>query len=266
MPRERARLRSGRLSFALTAAFLLIGTPASALAEQADLEVTGKVKRDVLTGGAGDERVVQATLTNNGPHAVNVTGNIGLDFVPLDAEILSVNPCGPTNNNSSFNPEQRNCGYGKTLAPGASIPVTAKLKVTGPDASLYVYVYSSDGCTNCQPDDPRLLEDPNPNNNTLYLDLDAPQTKITKEPDPRVNARASTLLRADTATVTYKFKSDEPGSSFECKVDKKRWKPCTSPKRVKRLDEGRHTFKVRAIDASGNVDPTPAKDQFKVVD
>ena len=29
--------------------------------------------------------------------------------------------------------------------------------------------------------------------------------------------------------------------------------------------KGKHKFKVRAIDAAGNTDPSPAKDKFKVV-
>jgi hypothetical protein len=28
---------------------------------------------------------------------------------------------------------------------------------------------------------------------------------------------------------------------------------------------GRHLFRVRATDAAGNADPTPAKDRFKIV-
>ena len=54
-------------------------------------------------------------------------------------------------------------------------------------------------------------------------------------------------------------------STFECKLDKKPFKACVSPKTVKHLDEHKHTFKVRAIDAAGNVDSSPAKDKFKVV-
>jgi hypothetical protein len=87
-------------------------------------------------------------------------------------------------------------------------------------------------------------------------DCDPPQTKITKDPPNKT----------DESTVKFRFRSDEASSSFECKVDKKRWKPCGSPKRVKRLDEGKHRFKVRAIDTAGNPDPTPDKDKFKVVD
>jgi hypothetical protein len=65
---------------------------------------------------------------------------------------------------------------------------------------------------------------------------------------------------------TYIVSSVCAGSGCECKLDKKKFKPCTSPRKVKRLDEGKHKFKVRAIAAAGNVDLTPAKDKFKVVD
>ena len=87
-------------------------------------------------------------------------------------------------------------------------------------------------------------------------DTDPPETTITK--------RAPNKLEGHKAK--YKFVSDEPESTFQCKIDKKPFKPCTSPKKVKRLDEGKHKFKVRAVDAAGNVDPTVAKDKFKVVD
>ncbi len=66
--------------------------------------------------------------------------------------------------------------------------------------------------------------------------------------------------------------SDETGSTFECALKGKgldqlvrQFNPCTSPRRFISLDLGRFKFRVRAIDAAGNVDPTPAKDKFKVV-
>ena len=63
----------------------------------------------------------------------------------------------------------------------------------------------------------------------------------------------------------FKFTSSESSSSFECKLDKKKFKPCKSPRKYKRLKKGKHKFKVRATDAAGNTDPSPAKDKFKVV-
>jgi hypothetical protein len=38
---------------------------------------------------------------------------------------------------------------------------------------------------------------------------------------------------------------------------------CTSPV-TQRVKRGRHAFAVRAIDPAGNVDPTPASDDWKV--
>ena len=87
-------------------------------------------------------------------------------------------------------------------------------------------------------------------------ECDPPETTITKGAPNKL----------DKHKVKFKFTSSEPDSTFECKLDKKQFKPCTSPRKYKRLDEGKHKFKVRAIDAAGNVDPTPAKDKFKVVD
>ena len=87
-------------------------------------------------------------------------------------------------------------------------------------------------------------------------DTDPPQTKIKKAPKGKI----------DADTVKVKFKSDEPNSSFECKFDRKPYKPCQSPKKLKNLDDGKHKFKVRATDAAGNTDDSPAKAKFKVVE
>ena len=87
-------------------------------------------------------------------------------------------------------------------------------------------------------------------------DTDPPQTTITKgAPDT-----------TDENKVKFKFRSDEAGSTFECKLDKRPFKPCASPRIVKGLDEGGHKFLVRATDPSGNTDPTAAKDKFKVLE
>jgi hypothetical protein len=86
-------------------------------------------------------------------------------------------------------------------------------------------------------------------------DTAPPQTKIVRKgPKPKASSR----------TRKFFFTADEP-SSFECKLDRKPFKPCRSPKQYKGLKPGKHVFKVRAIDKAGNVDPTPAKKKFKVL-
>jgi hypothetical protein len=82
-----------------------------------------------------------------------------------------------------------------------------------------------------------------------------PNTKIRKRPKNR---------STDTSP-TYKFKADEPGATFRCKLDHRKYRKCRSPKTYHGLDAGKHKFKVVAVDADGNVDPTPAKDRFKVL-
>jgi hypothetical protein len=85
-------------------------------------------------------------------------------------------------------------------------------------------------------------------------DVDPPETEITKGPPNRT----------DNWRVTFKFVSDEAGSTFECKIDKKPFKACESPKQLA-VKSGKHRFLVRAIDLAGNVDPSPDRAKFKVV-
>ena len=40
---------------------------------------------------------------------------------------------------------------------------------------------------------------------------------------------------------------------------------CKSPKTYHGVAPGKHTFKVKAIDADGKLDPTPAKDKFRIL-
>jgi hypothetical protein len=52
--------------------------------------------------------------------------------------------------------------------------------------------------------------------------------------------------------MKFKFVSDLPVSTFECKLDKAPWRRCASPQTVRGLAPGKHVFRVRAMDAAGN--------------
>jgi Bacterial Ig domain len=85
-------------------------------------------------------------------------------------------------------------------------------------------------------------------------DTDAPSTRIAKKPKNETEKRKA----------KFRFRSDEPDAKFECKLDKKKYKPCKA--NFKRgVGFGKHKLKVRAIDAAGNVDDTPAKDKWRRV-
>ncbi len=62
--------------------------------------------------------------------------------------------------------------------------------------------------------------------------------------------------------VVFSFTSTEPGSTFQCSFRNAAFAPCTSPDAVDVPHSGSQTFKVRAIDGAGNVDPTPATHQW----
>lgn len=81
-----------------------------------------------------------------------------------------------------------------------------------------------------------------------------PGTKITKGPPKKTSK----------TTVTFKFKATVGGSTFECKLDKGKFKKCSSPKTYKKLKPGKHVFQVRAS-KGGKADPTPAKRTFQVI-
>ena len=125
-------------------------------------------------------------------------------------------------------------------------PHTATLTATDPTG-----LSASDSVTVTVNQPPAGTEPP-----TTSPDDDPPETTIRKR-----KHRAT----ADR-TPTFRFSSDEPGSTFRCKVDKRKYHPCGSPLTTKRQTFDRHKLRVFAIDAAGNADPTPAKRRFRVVD
>ena len=84
-------------------------------------------------------------------------------------------------------------------------------------------------------------------------DCAPPETTITKRPKDKTKRKQA----------EFEFISSEPGSSFECAQDGSPFAACTSPL-IRKVGKGKHAFQVRAIDAVGNVDGTPATAQWKV--
>lgn len=82
--------------------------------------------------------------------------------------------------------------------------------------------------------------------------ITTPNTRITAKPKKVTSKRSA----------RFKFTSSKHGSVFRCKLDNKRRKSCTSPKRY-RVSKGKHRFKVQAVDSRGNKDPTPAVYRWK---
>jgi type VII secretion-associated serine protease mycosin len=65
-------------------------------------------------------------------------------------------------------------------------------------------------------------------------------------------------------SATFAFSASEAGGTFECSLDAAAWAACSTPKSYTGLPAASHTFRVRAKDAAGNVDPTPAEQTWTV--
>jgi hypothetical protein len=83
----------------------------------------------------------------------------------------------------------------------------------------------------------------------------APQTTLRGKPGKKTRDR----------TPTFRFASSESDSTFQCKLDGRPFRSCRSPFTTKSLKLGRHTFRVRARDDSGKLDPSPATYGFKII-
>jgi len=81
--------------------------------------------------------------------------------------------------------------------------------------------------------------------------------RITFGPASKTRARRPTFRFADG--------TEQPGTTFFCRVDRQAWSGCSSPTRLKALKPGRHIFKVKGRSAAGQWGTTVVKRRFKVV-
>lgn len=88
----------------------------------------------------------------------------------------------------------------------------------------------------------------------FYRDVYPPNTYIYK------------LLRLRGRGIEIKFGSGggPPGDTFLCKLDRRPFSPCTTPRKWRGLAPGTHRIAVVATDAAGNRDATPAVRTFRI--
>jgi hypothetical protein len=96
--------------------------------------------------------------------------------------------------------------------------------------------------------------DASPATRTWTVDATPPETTITGGPPAGSTTGPG---------VSFTF-SSEAGATFECRLHTGTFSPCTSPQSLTGLTTGVYTFSVRAIDAVGNVDSTPATRSWTV--
>lgn len=90
--------------------------------------------------------------------------------------------------------------------------------------------------------------------NFLYV---APLTRITVGPLAKTRSRRPVFQFVDA--------TEQPNTKFLCRVDRKPWKPCSSPYRTKWLSLHKHAFAVKGESFAGQWEQHPVVRKFKVV-
>ena len=103
--------------------------------------------------------------------------------------------------------------------------------------------------------DALMNQDASPAVANWIIDLTRPNTTITARPPASTRSRSA----------TFRFTSNEAGSKFQCRHMSGPWTACSSPKTYTGLGVGMHTFRVRAIDAAGNMDASASVDTWRII-
>lgn len=198
---------------------------------------------------------VRATDSSGNTDSSPAVANFVVDQGPPDT-ILHDKPANPTqstNADFTFTSSEPGSTFECALNTDTFAPCGTPFAGTAVAGSNTFRVRAIDAAGNA---------DPTPATYTWTVDNVAPDTSITNGP-----GEGSTI---SDRTPTFEFSSDEsPNVTFECRLTAganppSGWVPCTSPHTTGELDDGTHVFEVRARDAVGNVDPTPASRTFVV--
>ncbi len=191
---------------------------------------------------------VRATDAAGNPDPTPASRSFTVDATPPNTTIDS-GPSGTTNDQTpsfAFSASEPGSSFACRIDSGPYAPCSSPL-TTGAlaDGPHTLSVRATDAAGN---------PDPTPASRSFTVDATPPNTTIDSGPSGTTNDQ----------TPSFAFSATKPGSSFACRIDSGPYAPCRSPYTASRLADGPHTFSVRATDASGNVDPTPASRRFKV--
>ncbi len=155
-------------------------------------------------------------------------------------------PSGPTNDNTpvfAFRSEQ-GASFECQIDAGAwqkcSSPVTTTPLPDGPHRFA---VRATDAVFNAEA---------TPATRRFTIDTAAPNATITKKPPKRFFKKR----------IKFTFSVSEPGARLQCNLDGRGWRTCQPTFRFN-VKVGKHRMQVRAVDAAGNVDSTPAHYRYK---
>lgn len=208
----------------------------------------------------------------SGPHTFSVVAEDEAGNVSTPAEFAwSVDSGAPSVTIESVTPPTIGAAGSATLSFNSDKNGSYQLRVGGTDCSTGTAIASGSYSTSPAPTQVEVhaadlaegantlrvcvtdaVENTGAAEATLSLDSVPPQTQIAPP------------LPEDPTTSTdaqFHFSGSDAGSGvkgFECELDGGSFAACTSPQDYVTLAAGAHAFQVRAVDAVGNVDPSPA--------
>ncbi|XXF75166.1 Ig-like domain-containing protein [Myxococcaceae bacterium GXIMD 01537] len=196
----------------------------------------------------GQHTVVATTRDAAGNTSPPATSTFTVDLTPPNTFINTAPPA--VSNSSSapftFSASEANVTYECSLDGAAFVPCSAAPTFTGlADGNHTLQVRAIDAAGHV---------DATPASHAWVVDTGAPDTTIVSGPAALTNS----------TSATFDFSSNESGVTYECSLDGAAFVACTDPRTFTGLADGNHTLAVRARDAAGNVDPTPATHAWTV--
>jgi CSLREA domain-containing protein len=215
---------------------------------------------------SGNWSFTPPTPLSQGAHTVkaratDAAGNISVDSNTNTFTVDTIEP------NTTFS----------STPPATSNSTSASFQFTGSDSSgINRYECSLDGVAFATCTSPQSLAglaegshtfrvravdsagnvETSPASYTWTVDTTAPDTTITTTPPSLSNS--SNAMFAFTGSDPVSGGVASGVASYECALDGGAFVACSSPQSLTGLADGLHTFYVRAVDAAGNVDATPA--------
>ncbi|QDE70500.1 cell envelope biogenesis protein OmpA [Myxococcus xanthus] len=225
------------------------------------LEVGGATHGPIAVDEDGNWTFTVPEPLDEGPHTVSITsvdpagnsaGPVTSTFiVDLSAPdtFIDSGPALVTNATSAtfeLRSEGGGVAYECSLDGGAYVACTNPAIFTGlADGDHLLLVRAVDAAGNV---------DPTPAQYAWTVDTTSPDTLVVSGPS---------AVTSETS-ASFEFAASEPGSTYECSLDGTAYVPCTETVTFEGFAEGDHTLLVRAVDAAGNVDPTPAEHTWTV--
>jgi hypothetical protein len=259
------------------------GLTAPATLTVRDSTVAGNISTDDGAGISSDSTSFSTTTTlervtvarNRSSSGIGGIRFLGAGTFTVRGSIIDDNLLAP----ASSAPVELNCTTSPAISSGGGnvagtgeCPFAASGDVVGVNALLSAALVNAGGQTDVltiSANSPAI--DRNPGCVALdQRDVSRPQGAACDSGAYEHNFEPDTSLSASGSgrTRTFAFGASEGGATFQCRLDGPAgtgaFAPCSSPMSFANLPGGRYTFYVRAVDALGVPDSTPAATTFDV--